>query len=83
VNRHLLCVLGGVALVAALGQNAHADLFELRWAAEGYYRSRAVFLTNLAAQDRRVGTEPVRGARRLSHHRRAASPAARWSARSE
>ena len=40
---------------------AHADLFELRWAAEGYYRSRAVYLTNLARQDQRIGTDPVTG----------------------
>jgi hypothetical protein len=35
---------------------ARADLLELRWASSGYYRARAVFLTNLAPQDTRSVT---------------------------
>ncbi|HTE54375.1 MAG TPA: hypothetical protein VK698_26150 [Kofleriaceae bacterium] len=42
------------ALCSAGGGAARADLLELRWASTGYYRSRAVALTNLARQDRRT-----------------------------
>ena len=47
-NTRLLLV---AALVAAPGV-AHADLNELKWATEGYFRTRTVYLTNLAPQDR-------------------------------
>jgi hypothetical protein len=47
-----LLVLGGTFL--ALPRPAHADLKELKWATEGYFRTRTIYLTNLAPQPRRV-----------------------------
>lgn len=41
-----------VAAILAVPGAAHADLSELKWATEGYFRTRTVFLTNLAPQDR-------------------------------
>jgi hypothetical protein len=38
-----------------------ADSFELRWAAEGYYRTRSIYLTNLARAPRSTGIDPVSG----------------------
>ena len=38
----------GLAAMGVLAGSARADLLELRWASSGYYRARAVFLTNLA-----------------------------------
>jgi len=49
-----LLVVVGATLVAPSA--AHADLKELKWATEGYFRTRTVYLTNLAPQDRRVAT---------------------------
>ncbi len=49
-------------LFAAPGPAA-ADLFELKWSSEGYFRTRTMLLTNLAAQDRREITYPVNGER--------------------
>jgi hypothetical protein len=43
-----------LALALLAPAAAGADLLELRWASTGYYRSRAVALTNLARQDRRT-----------------------------
>ncbi|HKE15990.1 MAG TPA: hypothetical protein VKB80_14030 [Kofleriaceae bacterium] len=60
MSRRRLLVLAGAtglaaALAAALGPGAaRADLLELKWATSGFYRSRAVALTNLARQDRRT-----------------------------
>jgi hypothetical protein len=45
----LAVVAAGLGLAPG---TARADLQQLQWAAEGYYRSRAVYLTNLAPQDR-------------------------------
>jgi hypothetical protein len=54
--KHLfLPLVVGAALLAVPGA-AHADLSELKWATEGYFRTRTVYLTNLAPQDRRVAT---------------------------
>ena len=54
-----LLVLGGTVL--ALPRTAHADLKELKWATEGYFRTRTIYLTNLAPQDRRVALYPPTG----------------------
>ena len=43
-----------VAAVVCAPGIAHADLSELKWATEGYFRTRTVYLTNLAPQDRDV-----------------------------
>lgn len=40
------------AVVVADAGSASADLLQLRYTADGYYRSRAVYLTNLAPMDR-------------------------------
>jgi hypothetical protein len=53
-RRHL-----GAAAIAALcalapSGTARADLTELKWATEGYFRTRTVTLTNLAPQPRRL-----------------------------
>jgi hypothetical protein len=47
-----------LAVVAASAVPARADLTELKWATEGYFRTRTVLLTNLAAQDRRTAINP-------------------------
>jgi hypothetical protein len=46
----LSIVVAGVA--AAAPRSAHAQLRELKWSTEGYFRTRTVLLTNLAPQDR-------------------------------
>lgn len=51
-RRLIICALAVATAFAAAAPAAHADLFELKWAAEGYYRTRAVYLTNLAPRDR-------------------------------
>lgn len=57
--------LAGMAVAAALlalSTPAHADLMELKWASEGYFRTRAIALTNLAPMDRytsSVGGEQI------------------------
>lgn len=50
----------GVCVVAAQG-TARADLFELTWSTEGYFRTRTVLLTNLARQPRRTLVHPGTG----------------------
>jgi hypothetical protein len=47
-----LAALTSLALEAA---HARADLFELKWATEGFFRTRSVYLTNLAAEPRAFG----------------------------
>lgn len=59
-RRAVAAALGLAAMGVAAGA-ARADLLELRWASSGYYRSRAVFLTNLARQDRRTLVYVPRG----------------------
>jgi hypothetical protein len=44
-----IIVAGGAA---AAPRSAHAQLRELKWSTEGYFRTRTVTLTNLAPQDR-------------------------------
>lgn len=61
MRRSFIAAAAALAAVCAGAAPAHADLFELRWAAEGYYRTRAVFLTNLARRDRLTGTDPATG----------------------
>jgi hypothetical protein len=46
-----------VAAALLAPRAAHADL-ELKWATEGYLRTRTVLLTNLAPQDRVLGVYP-------------------------
>ena len=55
----LAAIAAAVTLVPAGA--ARADLTELKWASEGYFRTRTVLLTNLAPQDRRTTTYPVTG----------------------
>src|SRR5262245_20822287 len=55
---HACAVALAIALCPAA---ARADLLELRWAQAGYYRSRAVMVTNLARQDRRSLIYPPTG----------------------
>src|SRR5687768_8384630 len=43
-----------VAAMVAVPGVAHADLSELKWATEGYFRTRTVYLTNLAPEPREV-----------------------------
>jgi len=53
-----------LALTVLLGVRvgtAHADLLELKWSSEGYFRTRSVFLTNLAPMPRVVSTYPPTG----------------------
>jgi hypothetical protein len=45
-----LLIVGGTLL--AVPGSAHADLKELKWATEGYFRTRTIYLTNLAPEDR-------------------------------
>ncbi len=55
-------VASAAALVIAIlagSAPARADLMELKWSSEGYFRTRTVFLTNLAPQDRTELTYPV------------------------
>lgn len=49
-----------VALSSALSSvpSAYADPLNLKWATEGYLRTRSVLLTNLAPQDRRLVGSP-------------------------
>ena len=57
-----LSAVAAMALVCGLAAPASADLMELKWATEGYYRTRAVFLTNLAPEDRfRIAAHPETG----------------------
>lgn len=53
IRRLLPAAACGLGL-ASLAAPAHADLTELKWASEGYFRTRTVLLTNLAPQPRRV-----------------------------
>ncbi len=60
MNRHYL--LAATAAIATLAPAvAHAELVELKWAAEGYFRTRTVLLTNLAPQPRRTSVYPLTG----------------------
>jgi hypothetical protein len=57
--------LGAAAIVglcaASWSTPARADLTELKWASEGYFRTRTVTLTNLAPQPRRTSVYPPTG----------------------
>jgi hypothetical protein len=55
IRRYLLAALCGLGLTT-LAAPAHADLIELKWASEGYFRTRTVQLTNLAPQPRVVAS---------------------------
>ena len=59
-RRRLLRAAALVAVLCPAGA-ARADLLELKWASTGYYRSRAVTLTNLARQDRQTLVYPPTG----------------------
>jgi len=50
-----------LAALALAARPARADLEELRWTTEGYLRTRSVYLTNLAPQDRVVLTHAPTG----------------------
>ncbi len=58
--RHLqaaasVAVLGSLLVAAP----ARAGIMELKWSTEGYFRTRTVFLTNLAPEDRRSVDYPL------------------------
>ena len=62
MKRHLIGSLGLFAAITfAQVAPAAADLLELKWAAEGYYRARTNLTTNLARQDRFLVTNPNTG----------------------
>ena len=65
MKRHHLSrlALGALAAAATLAPTgvARADLTELKWATEGYFRTRTVLLTNLAPQPRRTTVYPLTG----------------------
>lgn len=48
-------------LLAGTADTGRADMFELKWASEGYFRTRTVLLTNLAAQPRTTTIHPANG----------------------
>src|SRR5690349_10738259 len=51
MNRPVLAV-AALATAMAAPSAARADVTELKWATEGYFRTRTVYLTNLAPADR-------------------------------
>lgn len=55
MNRGILAAATTAAALAAASP-AYADVTELKWASEGYFRTRTVLLTNLAPQDRQTLT---------------------------
>lgn len=59
-GRHLVSV-AAAALALTTAGTAHAQLVELKWATEGYFRTRTVTLTNLAPQPRRTSVYPPNG----------------------
>lgn len=63
--KRLHCVVAAVAIAATFitltPNQAQAQVMELQWATEGYFRSRAVTLTNLAPEDRTLTTYPING----------------------
>src|SRR5262245_51774577 len=62
MNRHLLgLAAAGALLTLAPVRHARADLTELKWASDGYFRTRTVLLTNLAPQPRRTTVYPITG----------------------
>ena len=52
VPRAIAALAAGLFTLGLGVGEARADLFELKWATEGYFRTRTVLLTNLAAQPR-------------------------------
>ena len=60
IRCYLIAALCGLGLLSSAAP-ARADLTELKWASEGYLRTRTVWLTNLAPQPRRVSTYPPNG----------------------
>jgi len=60
IRRYLTAALCGLGLVTVAAP-ARADLTELKWASEGYLRTRTVLLTNLAPQPRQISSYPPNG----------------------
>ncbi len=63
-RRHLASAAAAtiaVTLTAVGAPPARADLTELKWASEGYFRTRTITLTNLAPQPRRTSIYPPNG----------------------
>lgn len=60
-RRHLGAAAIVVICASAPSGTARADLTELKWATEGYFRTRTVMLTNLAPQPRRLASYPPNG----------------------
>ncbi len=62
MKRPFLLAASAALVTAALPVGAaKADLNELKWASEGYFRTRTVLLTNLAPQPRRTFAYPLTG----------------------
>jgi hypothetical protein len=59
MTRGLARSLLAAGIVCALAATAHAQMAKLEWSAEGYYRTRAVFLTNLAPEPRTEVLTPI------------------------
>jgi hypothetical protein len=57
--KRLLVLCAATLAFGALPRAARADLAELKWATEGYFRTRTVYLTNLAAEDRYTLRHPT------------------------
>jgi hypothetical protein len=60
-RRHLGAAAFAALCALAPSGTARADLTELKWASEGYFRTRTVTLTNLAPQPRRTSIYPPNG----------------------
>ena len=58
MQRQLLAAAVAAAALAA-PRAARSDVIELKWATEGYFRTRTTYLTNLAPQDRQVAISPA------------------------
>jgi len=54
-------IVAAAGVLGATAGPARADLLELKWSSEGYYRARTVYLSNLAPMPRTTGTYPPTG----------------------
>ena len=59
--RNVIACAAGLAALSLGLPAARADLQELKWGVEGFYRARQVYLTNLAREDRHVLIYPPTG----------------------
>ena len=61
MKRFIIATVCALAVLGADVRSASADLMELKWTIEGYYRTRGVFVTNLARTERFLVTNPNTG----------------------